>query len=390
MTAYVLTENVLPVEPLDIIGDYNNTPPVPKVLSNVVPKGRILAVKGGKCYASDANNIIKRSDNWGVDGFPTTVATINTATDLYKMLILDNGNILVWDRSGKIFLSTNNFLSFKVVFDMLASPTHDLFGAKAYKNYVMFTEYNNTIGLATKSYISEDYGVTIRECFDIYDQEGFIPNQSTKFHMHDCAIDPFELNSEGKPMLWVSTGDGVNAQMIFFSKDMGETWTQSTPLGYAPTQTTQIIPLKNCVLFLSDSRIVSVLRYNRPISGTKSGKTLNFETAFLIQAGWGKDSNTEVPIGSTSAIDFENSKAYFGFGMYGNSLDGNVTDDSLLKNQAYTTDGYKFCEIYKSNSTTTGAGVYIVYGVDTDEDKSVVVGLDSTDSIRLSGNMWPK
>ncbi|MBU3191205.1 hypothetical protein K9O30_18375 [Clostridium bowmanii] len=387
LTASVYIQDPSQGQPVQIIGDYNNAAPTPTVLNTIASLGKLLAVKDGKSY-SVVGNIIYRSDNWGVDEFSTNVCTIIGATDVYKMLILDNGNVLVWDRGGKIFLSTDNFATFNEVFDMLNSPTHDLFGAKAYKNYVMFTQYSNTIGAATKAYISEDYGVTIRECFDIVKQDGSIGDGTTKFHTHDCAIDPYELNSDGMPMLWVSTGDGMDAQMIFFSKDMGATWTKSSTNGDAPTQITQIIPLKNCVLFLSDSRIVSVLRYDRPTTKTKTQQNLSFETAFLIQPGWGKDANTEVPIGCTAAIDFENSKAYFGFSLVANASSGNVTNDALLKGQVYATDGYKFYEIYKNDSLVAGSGVTAVYGVDSDNDKSIVARIDGINSIRLSAKMW--
>ncbi|MBU3126878.1 Ig-like domain-containing protein [Clostridium tagluense] len=387
LTASVYVQNPSQENPSQIIGDYNNKAPTPKVLNTITSVGTLLAVKDSKSYCA-VGNIIYRSDNWGADQVSTNVGTVIGATSLYKMLILDNGNVLVWDKNGKIFLSTNNFASFKKVFDMLNSPTHDLFGAKTYKNYVMFTQYSNTIGAASKAYISEDYGVTIKECFDIYKQKGFIEDGNTKFHTHDCAIDPYELNSAGKPMLWTCIGDGIGAQMIFFSKDMGVTWTKSSPIGYGPTQTTQIIPLKNCVLFLSDSRLVSVLRYDRPTTGTKSKQNLNFETAFLFQVGWGKNTNTEVPIGCTSAIDFENSKAYFGFSIVGNAFTGNITDDTLLKGQVYATDGYKFYEIYKNASLVNGSGVTAVYGIDSDNDKSIVARIGEFNSVRLSSKMW--
>jgi hypothetical protein len=381
LTANVYTPIGVQDMPLQIVGDYNNKPPAHSVLTKQVTALWVHGSKNGELYAGSGGTI-KKSSNWGVDGFPTTVCVVsdgtNTATSIYKMLFLTNGNILAIDRGGKMYLSTDNFATWTMVKDFGTTPPHEAFGSQAYQNIVVMTEYNTqkTPPLGTNVHVSEDYGATWNQWFEMTDH-GF----SNGCHTHDAKYDPYE------GILWVAIGDGESNHMIFFTKDKGLTWNKVNQT-YPPTQTTQIIPLRNCVLFLSDSRTVCVTRYNRPVTGTHQGQDLTFETAKVFKNGWGKAAGTEVPIGSTAAIDYENSVAYFGFTITGNTATGNTDDDTLLKGQVYATDGYKFYEVFKNDEVVNSSGVVGVYGPDTDNDKSVVAHVLGLGVVRVNGTMW--
>src|SRR5690606_27549096 len=109
--------------------------------------------------------------------------------------------------------------------------------------------------------------------------------QQANAHIHSATYDPYEN------MIWVCSGDGATAQMIFYSKDMGNTWHFATRLRYLENQSTVIIPLKNCVLFTSDARLTGVLRYIRPVGGTIEGSKLYFDFPLTIAEKWGKEGN---------------------------------------------------------------------------------------------------
>lgn len=385
LVASVSNGDIVPEIPQQIVGcDYNSKAPNVNIKS-YINATNVLGVFNGKAYRA-ASNVLYSSSNWGVDNFVTVVGTVVGASSLYKLLIMDNGNIIVWDVTGKVFVSVNNGSSFTLLIDMGTSMTHFNFGAKAYGNYLMFCQYSNVIGAATKVYISEDSGVTYREIFDIYNQPNFAAH-GVKNHTHSCAIDPFETTIDGKPMLWIVIGDGINQQHYFWSKDFGVTWNIVSPYKCPPIQATEIMPLKNCVLFTGDARMVGVQRYNRPVTGTQVGQYQSIENAMDLFEGWGAEGLTEVPIGSAPFVDFVNNKAYFGYVLAGAVATGNVVNTVCLKGEVWTTDGYSFYKIYENPTTLTTGGCFSVFG---DTLGNIVARIDngSQGHPRFGTDMW--
>jgi len=383
LQAFVITTNHINEVPLQIVGhNYNAKIPVP--VPTVISGANVLAVNNGIIYRI-TGNMISCSNNWGVDSYSTVLGTCAGIDTIYKMIFMANGNVTIWGLNGKVYTTTDHFVTFNLLIDMGASPTNTSFGAQTYGNYLMFCQYSNVYDMATNVYISEDSGLTCRVIFNI-DAQPFFAAHGVKQHTHSCAIDPYELDINGKPMLWVVTGDGTLQQQYFWSKDFGTTWYTVTYFNAPAVQATEVIPLKNCVLFLSDARQVSVMRYNRPVTGTQIGQYQSIEVALLLHENWGNVALTEVPIGSTPFIDFVNNKVYFGWNLSSTAFSGNTTNDACLRGQVWTTDGYIFTQIYADANLING-GVQGVYG---DSLGNVVARLDNGTNpyIKFNTNMW--
>lgn len=306
-------------------------------------------MKKGVLYLSHVSNLaqLKKSSDLGQSN--TTIYTF--AQPIKRATVLDNGNCLVLLSDNTLHLSVDSFTTFNQVMNFGNTPPHVLFGISEYKQYVLMTEYGTVPSgfPGKKVYLSTDYGLTFTSIFNL-DEWGL----SSGYHTHSAVYDPYEQ------LIWLCTGDGQANQMIFYSADLGSTWHKASEIGYAPTQATNIMPLRDCVLFGSDARLVGVVRYNRPQTGTRIGSKLDFEPAVVIEEQWGRTGATEVPIASTPFIDYKNSKAYFGFAIIGNSDDGS-TSGKLKYGELFATDGYIFKEVYKE-ATVVGDGVLGVWG----------------------------
>lgn len=320
-------------------------------------------VSKGIVYASNTNTLTKSTD-WGVRF--TNVFTFGA--NIKRVAALENGNILVILNNGELYLSQDGGLTFTInsTFPATAAKLpHDLFGVTYYKNIVLFTPYAQIPSgdPGKEVYLSTDSGLTFKRIFTLLSYTDIPAGMS---HIHSATYDPWEN------IIWVCSGDGGTAQMIFYSKDMGATWFKATKQGYLENQSTVIIPLKDCVLFTSDARLVGVTRYIRPTTGTVEGSELYFDMPFIIAEKWGKDSVTEVPIGSTAVIDYEKSEAYFGWAVISSALPGRV-DNALNYGEVYTTDGFNFKLAYK-RETVTRQSSYGIYG-DLASDKKIAAKL---------------
>ena len=320
-------------------------------LSNAIKRPYMLpqAFKNNTIYTINTANYteIKKSNDYGEN----TISCYEFDQRVKNFLILNNGNCVAILEDNCVYVSDDNFGTFTKKLDLGTKPPHTLFGLNEYNQYVLITEYA-TMGSGDpgkKVYLSKDYGVTFNEIFNL-DNFGF----ASGYHVHSASYDPYEN------LIWVCSGDGLIDQMIFYSNDLGLTWYKAAEIGKAPTQATIIIPLKDCVLFGSDSRLVSVTRYNRPANGTEIGSTLDFETAIIFEEEWGKNGSTEVPIATTPCIDYENSRAYFGYAIIADADHGSKSG-KLKYGEVWATNGYDFKEVYKEGSIV-GDGVFGVWG----------------------------
>lgn len=269
--------------------------PIEKNLSAKVAIGKVLhTITGTKrpIFLDDDNVIwatsesvvngakLHKSTDWGATWSDIYNWPKEDEVVVYKGWQMGNGNIVVVGSSGKIWTSDDGGTTFTATLDLTGVKPHSLFGGRAYKNILVLTEYKADKTFPATSdgvWLSEDYGATFTEVFN-----NDVAGQTTAWHVHDACYDPYE------DMLLVCTGDGTLAKMIYYSKDMGQTWYTSTPFGSCTIQATQIIPKAKCILFSSDARYVTVQRYNRPPGGTQEGVYWTFENALTVYNGWGK------------------------------------------------------------------------------------------------------
>ena len=382
---YYVNENITPIA---CIGDYHNRIDFSKITNEVktVNNISIFAVRDGKLLGAKLNNgvvdIVQSDTNY--DNF-TTIATLTNETQMIlQMLVNGDNSVIIACKSGAI-LRTEDFITFDEVLNI---STHQFrFGAfsqwDSYGNIVVISEYKqpatyaNLDREARNVYVSTDYGRTFKAKFNLIDH---ISGQTTgAMHVHSVKYDPYE------GIIWLITGDGFNNQMVFYSMDLGANWYQAVEYTQSPVQFTQVVPLRNCVLFLSDARLTGVVRYNRPTCGTLPGVKMHFDMPMIIKEGWGKDTGTEVPIGSVPYIDYANSKAYFGFATVTNTN----TASSLLKyGNIFATDGYYIEEIFKSTDEVAD-GVLAVYG---DKNNNKVIGKlgMSGKFVIMNSDIWEK
>ena len=292
--------------------------------------------KNGVIYANSEVSpmkTLKKSTNEGV----SFIDVYTFEDDIDRVLVLDNGNIMVLLSTGKIYLSENEGASFKLVASFDGEKPHKYFGFSHYKNIVAIAPYavrSAGSDKGKKALISTDNGNTFKEVFSLLNYPELNGPAS---HIHSIAYDPYEK------MLWICAGDGQASQMVYYSKDMGKTWYKSAPQGKLEFQPTVIIPLRNSVLFVSDTRLVGVVRYMRPIGGTKEGSELHFDQPLIVSEKWGSGV-MDVPIASVPVIDYEKSVAYFSWILTTNGHPGRDTAIGSMLNlgEVYTTNGDTF------------------------------------------------
>ncbi len=204
--------------------------------------------------------------------------------DIKRALALDNGNVLVLLKDDSLWISTDNMVSFTNNMVLTGESPHESFGFSKYKNIVTMTPYAQKAVGSTKgkrAYVSYNSGETFTELFNLLD---YTDINQTATHIHSSTYDPYE------DMFWVCVGDGQAQQMVYYSKDGGTNWHRVAKQGDLEFQPTIIIPLRNSVLFVSDTRLVGVVRYVRPVGGTMAGSELKFDQPLIIAENWGSGS----------------------------------------------------------------------------------------------------
>lgn len=307
----------------------------PVINSSYEPVGFI---KNNVIYGNRETMLRRSTDygkNWSlVHDFVTSKPYITLISDTGRFIIvLENGELWTSDLTGANFTLRHTFEGGK---------PDGAFGFSMYKNMIFFAEYNpvKTPPTAKRVIASFDGGASWATILNIMDS----PNN---FHTHGVQYDPYE------DIIWVVTGDGVQAKMIFYSVDRGLTWDKVAPWGLAPIQACTVIPLPECVLFIGDSYQVGVHRYVRPKMGTVKGQNFIFERAMLLQNDW--NNTKEVPIPSKPVIDFENNKAYFGWYLSNNAVGGGYVLHHA--NVFATADGFNFTQIFSTSKPADGVGI---------------------------------
>ena len=317
-----------------------------------VRNGKLLGTKinaGLELYEIDMETGVKT--NVGTKIYPYGGA------NALQCEILDNGAVMFLLNGGRVVRSTDLNTWTEVHNIGMNMYIYGSFRQiDSYKNIVILSEYilpasytdeTNTEG--RKLFLSTDYGETFKEIFDLADRIPSVVNG----HIHSIAYDRYD------DIIWVVTGDTYD--MIYFSKDLGETWYQATKeYKDCNVQMTSIIPLSDCVLFGTDCPILGMARYNKPTTGitdginlaTGNGTDMKFDFPFYITPRY----IGTVPVASRPAIDYEKSIAYFGYTVAVAGTQGLVTHGEV-----YATNGHIFKEVYRADETVK-LGTVAVYG----------------------------
>jgi hypothetical protein len=290
----------------------------------------------GTLYYFTAANLWK-SEDWG-QTFNKKLFQHPTSeiTGIYRNA---NGMIFVGAENGEIWRSDPNEENFELVLESVDGFMIGTMGFHCYRNLVLYSEYGPNMvpgENARRLWLSDDYG-SAGSWRQIY--EGL---SQIEYHLHDVVFDPYEN------IIWLVAGDGENNANVYWSKDYGETMNQMFEYGTCPNHFTQIIPLPNCVLFLSDTRQVAVYRWDRPKTGIESQANPMiylahvFYTARQPNEYWARRAAWTVGPDAT---------AYFGFAPYYTTADDPVS--------VYATyDGHEFYPIWTSKYAPGGTVSY--------------------------------
>ena len=207
-------------------------------------------------------------------------------------------------------------------------------GMSTHENIVVVSEYgiqNPPTDSARFVYLSQDYGVTWEQIFDL--------GTSPTSHIHAAFYDPWWK------AIWVANGDSTN-RAVRVSFDMGDTWTI-----VANPDNTQVvggIAMPGCILFGTDFQPDGIYRVAR--TPDRSGLTL--ESAYHLAGG------------ATDRRRFIGGMPFW-TGRQGDPVlfpfisDVTWTDSGRL---VATLDGYSFTQIWADTQTYEHAGLWKAIG----------------------------
>ena len=299
---------------------------------------RIIGVVGGNIYGYKGTDI--RRTNGMNNSFTVEIATAPAAVS--DGIVFENGNIfVVCSGDNKGYLWDGSAWAEKIEFTNGEYPVlpNTMFSYSTYHNVGIVSEYRSskTPVSGYKAYMTKDHGVSWTEIFDLSDHA----MTSEGYHLHSCKYDPYG------DMLWACSGDGAGNQMIYYSVDEGASWYKAADC--LAIQASEIIPMQDCVLFVSDARLVGVYRWNREPFGIIPGQKLHFDTVKIFMRQWGLEEGTEVPIGCAGYVIPQKNIALFGFATM-TSSNGGWDGDELKYNEIYMTNGYDVKLAYISDT----------------------------------------
>lgn len=316
----------------------------------------------GIIYGGYSNRVLKSRDDWKTreevvvlgDGL-TQGGMIQSVRDLNngELLVIQSkwsdGEELpkVWVSEGYSNEETDTEWHLVLKSSDMEANFNNRWGVDVYNNIVFLSEYGDR-GKAVKAYLSKDYGKTFKEVFDL-SQDTSDPKNA---HIHSSAYDPY------RNWLWLTTGDASNSSTRY-SMDLGKTWitlddNDLNVRGVAYQQTT-IIPMSDCVLFLSDRSRVddNPPMYNGvwrlPIT---DDNMFNLKSEDIEQAYKLDESEYLTYVGAFAYrnwIDPEH-PVYFTFTRAGGSSPAGFS--VVLA----TFDGYKFHKVYEDYEALHGGG----------------------------------
>lgn len=267
--------------------------------------------------------------------FPTTIRSARVAGD---------GNLIVWLYDGTVYRSnaTTFDSGFTKVFTIENVPDkvpRNSYGSFVYDQYVFFNEYGDEP--SNHAYLSSDYGVTFSKVFTLPDDA--VP--ADQHHVHNVAFDPYEQ------MLWVCAGDSGNRMIYYRPLESTGNWTLLGSFGdFASVgNMIQIIPLPECILFITDAATVGAYKLPR-VKAQRGGYT--FADFALAYQAYPTPIAGSLPIGSRPVIKPGNDACcYFSYEYYHVSEAG-------LGDIFSTRDGTTFYNIAQSTADPAGTAPF--------------------------------
>lgn len=341
----------------------------------------IMSVANKKIFGTDNGKLIGTINDNGIikliqsDTNYTNFVELSTVPDETDHPLhfekMGDGNFIMICKTGKVYKITN-YSTYTQVMDMTADITINSVTSKTsylyayggfpqlcvYGNIVLISEYiqpsiyTNSISITGggKIWLSTDYG-SMYTC--IYDIAVNRNSAATNTHIHSVTYDQYES------IIWIVVGDGLGMQSIEYSMDMGATWNLATSINQSAIQCTAIYPLPDCVLFGTDSRVVGVVRYNRPECGTLAGIQMQFDMPFMIEEQFNLVSGSSVPVAVRGGINEKKNILVFGYFLSESAYTAS-NSQTFGKCSLWITNGYSFKRIFINSEVITNGitGVY--------------------------------
>jgi len=224
-------------------------------------------------YGDKTANLYRSTDNC------ETWSTIKTFTQsISGIRELANGELLVSisgdgvSNAGELWLSSSYpslgaSCTWTKVLTANSGPSsyiEGMWGMSSYGSIVCVSEYglkNPPTDGARYAYLSTDSGAHWTQIYDLGTNVGS--------HMHGIAYDPYW------DAIWIVSGDSTY-RSIKVSFDHGSNWT-TVSTTYQPVG---IIPIENCILFVSDAIPNGVMRITRSLGQ----QNMTVETALVIDS----------------------------------------------------------------------------------------------------------
>lgn len=298
---------------------------------------RVFGCVNGKAYLYQADGYKIIAYDIANENYET-IATLPQKV-LYSGLVFDNGNVCCVCEDYYLYkiiageITRTNIYFFNDLYNVAVTP-HPAYSYGKWGNVGIISEYRSSkVDVSGyKAYISTDYGETWSQCIDI---SSFMTG--TEYHLHSVRYDQYE------EVLWACIGDGWANQSLYYSDDMGKTWKKAVES--LPIQLTEIVPMEDTILCISDARIACAYKANRPVKPLMESGIMKFDTIEIFGEKWGSVGNTEVPIGSISYTDGK--MAYFGFKMATAAYDHE--GDALKYSNLFVSNGNDVKQIYRAS-----------------------------------------
>lgn len=259
-----------------------------------------------------------------IETFYTSSGNINSA------MIFSNGNIVYINKAdNKAYLLKNGVsTSIRSFYDSSASMSllpNRLFSMHTCDNIGIMCQYNGSKAPRSgyMAFLTKDYGETWTTLFNL---EAVVDNPSVRnYHLHTVVYDKYG------DMYWAVSGDETNVDMIWYSLDGTKWYKSNTKIS---NKATEVIPMRDCVVFVSDTECVSTMRWNRTV--INAGDTLYFDMIAIHEKQW----NEPCPIGSVGIYDEKENVAYYSYWVDTAILDAHPEEHPIKYGVIYGTDGY--------------------------------------------------
>ncbi len=231
-------------------------PTITRVTNGKFPK--YLDQKTGHMYGNQGAAIVKSTDYWETT---TTLFTItNNYNQVQAVFVTESGRVVVCHQlangQGEVYVSDVNQQNFAIAFTFTAGFTSYQMGFRVCGEVVLMTAYGTG---GKEVYMSSDSGATWKKIFTY----GTVTDASSNNHIHDAEYDPYA----GR--IIIATGDNGNAN-LYYSDDMGSTWTKVAATNASFFQYTQIISYAHGIVFCTDGKPDGFRYWKRPTGQTRA------------------------------------------------------------------------------------------------------------------------